>query len=101
MATEEGSEPLVKGNGMVEARTLLSKSGYNGTPVVLLAASDVITLKAQPIVAAQLLRKAGFKVDVQTSDWQTVVTRRAVEKPPQEGGWSMFFTNIPLRTESI
>jgi peptide/nickel transport system substrate-binding protein len=94
MATDEGSEPLVKGNGMAEAKTLLSKSGYNGTPVVLLAASDVTTLKAQPIVAAQLLRKAGFKVDVQTSDWQTVVTRRAVQKPPQEGGWSMFFTNI-------
>jgi peptide/nickel transport system substrate-binding protein len=94
MATEEGSEPLVKGNGMTEARRLLAKSGYNGTPVVLLAPGDVTALKAQPIVAAQLLRKAGFKVDVQTSDWQTVVSRRAVQKPPQEGGWSMFFTNI-------
>jgi peptide/nickel transport system substrate-binding protein len=94
IATEDGSEPLVKGNGMSEARRLLAKSGYNGTPVVLLAATDVTTLKAQPIVAAQLLRKAGFKVDVQTSDWQTIVTRRAVQKPPGEGGWSMFFTNI-------
>src|SRR6185503_11266304 len=43
---------------------------------------------------AQLLRKAGFKVDVQTSDWQTIVTRRTVQKPPQEGGWSMFVTNV-------
>jgi peptide/nickel transport system substrate-binding protein len=53
----------------------------------------VVTLKAQPIVAAQLLRDAGFKVDVQATDWQTVVSRRASQKPPKEGGWNMFFTN--------
>jgi peptide/nickel transport system substrate-binding protein len=41
-----------------------------------------------------LLRKAGFKVDVQSTDWQTVVSRRASQKPPKEGGWNMFFTNI-------
>lgn len=53
----------------------------------------MVTLKAQPIVAAQLLRDAGFKVDVQATDWQTVVSRRASQKPPSEGGWNMFFTN--------
>ena len=44
-------------------------------------------------MAAQLLREAGFKVDLQATDWQTVVTRRASQKPPKEGGWNMFFTN--------
>jgi peptide/nickel transport system substrate-binding protein len=34
-------------------------------------------------------------VDVQPSDWQTVVGRRAIQKPPKEGGWNMFFTNFP------
>ena len=58
-----------------------------------MAPGDVVTLKAQPIVAAQLLREAGFKVDVQATDWQTVVTRRASQKPIKEGGWNMFFTN--------
>ena len=62
-------------------------------PVVVMAPGDVVTLKAQPIVAAQLLREAGFKVDLQATDWQTVVTRRASQKPPKEGGWNMFFTN--------
>jgi peptide/nickel transport system substrate-binding protein len=94
LANEEGSEPLVKGDGMVQARRMLAKSGYDGTPVVLLAPSDVVTLKAQPIVAAQLLRAAGFKVDVQATDWQTVVSRRASQKPPKEGGWNLFFTNV-------
>ena len=70
----------------------LATSG-DGTPVVVMAPGDVVTLKAQPIVAAQLLREAGFKVDLQATDWQTVVTRRASQKPPKEGGWNMFFTN--------
>ena len=78
---------------MAEAKKLLAESGYDGTPVVIMAPGDVVTLKAQPIVSAQLLREAGFKVDVQATDWQTVVTRRASQKPPKEGGWNMFFTN--------
>jgi peptide/nickel transport system substrate-binding protein len=93
LASDVGSESLVKGNGMAQAKKLLAESGYDGTPVVVMAPGDVVTLKAQPIVAAQLLRDAGFKVDVQATDWQTVVTRRASQKPPKEGGWNMFFTN--------
>ena len=93
LASDVGSETLVKGNGMAEAKKLLAESGYDGTPVVVLAPGDVVTLKAQPIIAAQLLRDAGFKVEVQAADWQTVVSRRASQKPPKEGGWNMFFTN--------
>ena len=44
-------------------------------------------------MAAQLLREAGFKVDVQATDWGTVVSRRTSQKPVKEGGWNMFFTN--------
>jgi peptide/nickel transport system substrate-binding protein len=79
---------------MAEAKKLLAESGYDGTPVVILAPGDAVPLKAQPIVAAQLLREAGFKVDLQATDWQTVVSRRASQKPPKEGGWNMFFTNF-------
>src|ERR1700712_5478265 len=93
LATDAGAESLLKKSGMAEAKKLLAESGYDGTPVVVMAPGDVVTLKAQPIVAAQLLRDAGFKVDVQATDWQTVVTRRASQKPPKEGGWNMFFTN--------
>ncbi|MDB5548040.1 MAG: extracellular solute-binding protein family 5 [Tardiphaga sp.] len=93
LATEVGAESLTQGNGMAAAKKALAESGYDGTPVVVMAPTDVVTLKAQPIVAAQLLRDAGFKVEVQATDWQTVVTRRASQKPPKEGGWNMFFTN--------
>ncbi|MDB5604418.1 MAG: hypothetical protein JWP25_1318 [Bradyrhizobium sp.] len=94
LETDVGSETLVKGNGMAEAKKLLAESGYDGTPIVLLAPGDVVTLKAQPIVVAQQLRAAGFKVDVQATDWQSVVARRASQKPPKEGGWNIFFTNL-------
>lgn len=92
LASEEGAETLVKGNGMAAAKKALAESGYDGTPVVILAPGDVGLLKAQPIVVAQLLRQAGFTVDLQATDWQTVVSRRASQKPPKEGGWNMFFT---------
>jgi peptide/nickel transport system substrate-binding protein len=93
LASDLGAESLVKGNGMAEAKKLLAESGYDGTPIAIMAPGDVTTLKAQPVVAAQLLREAGFKVDLQATDWQTVVSRRASQKPVKEGGWNMFFTN--------
>jgi len=92
--TALGSEAIVKGTGMAEAKRLLAESGYDGTPIVLMAPTDVVTLKTQPIVMAQLLRQAGFKVDVQAADWQTVVSRRASQKVPKDGGWNMFITNV-------
>jgi peptide/nickel transport system substrate-binding protein len=92
--TAQGSDVIVKGDGMAEARKLLAESGYDGTPVLLMAPTDVVTLKTQPIVMAQLLRQAGFKVDVQALDWQTVVSRRPSQKPPKDGGWNMFITNV-------
>ncbi|HEY3679381.1 MAG TPA: ABC transporter substrate-binding protein [Bradyrhizobium sp.] len=93
LATDVGSETLVKGNGMAEAKKELAASGYDGTPIVIMAPGDVVALKPQPIVAAQLLREAGFKVDVQATDWGTVISRRTSQKPVKEGGWNMFFTN--------
>ena len=92
--TAQGSDTIVKGSGMAEAKKLLAQSGYDGTPVLLMAPTDVVTLKTQPIVMAQLLRQAGFKVDVQAMDWQTVVSRRPSQKPPKDGGWNMFITNV-------
>jgi len=40
----------------------------------------------------QWLRQVGVNVDIASSDWGTVVNRRAVKKPPAEGGWNIFPT---------
>ncbi|MBK5923895.1 ABC transporter substrate-binding protein [Rhodovulum sulfidophilum] len=93
LADETGSEPITSGAHPDEARALLEEAGYDGTPVVLMQPTDVVSLTNQPVVAAQALRNAGFNVDMQAMDWQSVVQRRAQQSPPDEGGWNLFFTN--------
>jgi peptide/nickel transport system substrate-binding protein len=86
-----GSEIQSKSN-MKKAQELLKSSGYDGTPVVLMKPTDLASIQKLPDVAAQLLRQAGFKVDLQAMDWNTVVSRRAKKEPPAQGGWNMFCT---------
>jgi peptide/nickel transport system substrate-binding protein len=85
-----GSE-IMKMN-MRQAQDLLEKSGYDGTPVVLMKPTDLDAIGKLPDVAAQLMRQAGFKVDLQAMDWQTLVSRRAKKDPIAAGGWNMFCT---------
>ena len=86
-----GSEIQAKSN-LKKAQELLKASGYDGTPIVLMKPTDVAAIQKLPDVAAQLLRQAGFKVDLQAMDWQTLVGRRAKKDAPDKGGWHMFFT---------
>jgi peptide/nickel transport system substrate-binding protein len=77
---------------MRKAQELLKASGYDGTPVVLMKPTDLAAIDKLPDVAAQLMRQAGFKVDLQAMDWQTLVGRRAKKDAPDKGGWNMFLT---------
>jgi peptide/nickel transport system substrate-binding protein len=77
---------------MRKAQELLKASGYDGTPVVLMKPTDLAAIDKLPDVAAQLMRQAGFKVDLQAMDWQTLVGRRATKDAPDKGGWNMFLT---------
>jgi len=76
------------------AKALLKEAGYNGTPVVIMQPTDLAVLARFPVMAAQLLRQAGFKVDLQAMDWQTLVSRRAKKDPPDKGGWNILITNF-------
>jgi peptide/nickel transport system substrate-binding protein len=87
----KGSEIQSKSN-VKKAQELLKTAGYDGTPVVIMKPTDLAAIQKLPDVAAQLLRQAGFKVDLQAMDWNTVVTRRAKKEPPTQGGWNMFCT---------
>ena len=90
--TTAGSDVQSKSN-MKKAQELLKASGYDGTPIVIMKPTDLAAIQKLPDVAAQLLRQAGFKVDLQAMDWQTLVGRRAKKDPPEKGGWHMFFTS--------
>jgi peptide/nickel transport system substrate-binding protein len=82
---------LIKPN-LDKARALLKESGYDGRPIVMLHQTDLQSSNQLPAVGKQLMEKAGFKVDVVSSDWQTVVSRRARKEAPDKGGWNIFFT---------
>ena len=86
-----GSDIQSKSN-MRKAQEALKASGYDGTPVVLMKPTDLASIQKLPDVAAQLMRQAGFKVDLQAMDWQTLVGRRAKKDAPDKGGWNMFLT---------
>lgn len=93
LGSESGADTLIKGGGIEEAKALLKQAGYDGTPVVLLHPTDVATLSTQPVVVAQQLREAGFTVDLQSMDWQSVLARVVRREPPADGGWNMYITN--------
>jgi peptide/nickel transport system substrate-binding protein len=93
LASEVGSETLVEGNGMEMAKKMLADAGYDGTPIVIMHPTDVGTLRTQPVVVAQAMRDAGFVVDLQAMDWQTLVGKRASQASIADGGWHMFMTN--------
>ena len=83
LASEKGMEGLLELN-FNKAKELLKEAGYDGTPIVLLQSTDLQVLTNLAPVAKSLMEKAGFKVDMQSSDWQTVVARR-VKKDPAVG----------------
>ncbi len=81
------------GSDFPQARRLLREAGYDGTPIVLMQSTDIVSLSNLAPVAKSLLEKAGFKVDLQAMDWQTLVARRAKKDPPDAGGWHAFLTS--------
>jgi peptide/nickel transport system substrate-binding protein len=76
-----------------KAQALLKEAGYDSTPIVLMHSTDLAVLANLAPVAKSLLEKAGFKVDMHSMDWQTLVARRAKKDPPTAGGWHAFLTS--------
>ena len=95
METDIGKDVVVPQN-TEKAKALLKEAGYDNTPVLIMHATDVGTLSAQPVVIAQALRKAGFNVNLMAMDWQSVATRRASKAaPPKAAGTSTTPTGTP------
>lgn len=74
-------------NNPAKAKEMLTAAGYDGTPIRFLATQEYSYMYGQAIVAKQQLEEAGFTVDLQVTDWATVLTNRA--KPE---AWEMFVT---------
>jgi peptide/nickel transport system substrate-binding protein len=93
--------PLESGKGWddrlngdaARARQILKEAGYDGTPIVMLHQTDLVNHSNLAPVAKPMLEAAGFKVDMQSMDWQTLVARRTKKEPADKGGWHIFFTS--------
>ncbi len=91
-ATTAGLEDKLESN-FAKSKQLLAEAKYDGTPILLMHSTDLQILTNLAPVAKSLLEKGGFKVDMQSMDWQTLVARRAKKDPPNAGGWHMFLTS--------
>ena len=91
LASDKGMDGLLESN-FAKAKDLLKDAGYDGTPIVLMQSTDIGVLTNLAPVAKQLMEKAGFKVDMQSMDWQTLVARRVKKDPVNAGGWHAMLT---------
>jgi peptide/nickel transport system substrate-binding protein len=92
LASEKGMEGRLESN-FNKSKELLKEANYDGSPIVLLHSTDLQVLTNLAPVAKSLLEKGGFKVDMQSSDWQTVVARRVKKDPASAGGWHAMLTS--------
>jgi peptide/nickel transport system substrate-binding protein len=94
LANKAGMEALTSKRDDAAVKQALQTAGYNGEKVVLMSPTDQPQNKAASDVAADMLKRVGVNVDYQATDWGMVVQRRALTKPPAEGGWNLFITGF-------
>ena len=77
-----------------KARRLLKESGYGGQPVRWIVTTEFEHHYKPALVGKAQLEEIGLRIDLQISDWATVVQRR--NKPEL---WDVFSTAIVFPTE--
>ena len=82
-STDAGTEAL-RAAGTERARALLREAGYRDEPVVVLHAQTSALLNPIGLVVADQLKRAGFNVQMLSSDYATVAQRRL-----RRTGWSL------------
>jgi len=94
MASDAGMSALLSKRDPAKVKQALAAAGYNGERTVVMVATDLPSLAALGVVGADMLKKCGMNVDVQETDWGSVIQRRASREPVEKGGWSVFFTGF-------
>jgi peptide/nickel transport system substrate-binding protein len=89
LASTAGLEALTSPRDLAAAKAEVQAAGKAGAPLVALHATDVPSQNALMSVGVDLLRKLGFQVTDATSDWGTLLERRAHKTPIRQGGWSV------------
>lgn len=72
-----------------KAKQLLKEAGYNGERIVLLHSTDSATINPITLIVVDQLRRAGFNLDVVSSDYSSLAQRRLKKEPIEKGGWNL------------
>jgi peptide/nickel transport system substrate-binding protein len=91
-ASTAGMEKIMGKRDIPAARKMIADAGYKGEKVVLMSPSDLPALQTIAQVAEAMFKSLGLNVEYVSSDWGTLVTRRANQEPVEKGGWSAFTT---------
>jgi peptide/nickel transport system substrate-binding protein len=95
--TSDAGTEFSRDIGPDAARRLLKQAGYKNEPVVFLHAQSSAVLNPIGLVIADEMKRAGFNVDIRTSDYATVAQRRLSKAPVGQNGWSV----VPLIVNGI
>ena len=87
-ATDAGTEAL-REPSLERARTLLREAGYKGERVAFMHPADSVLINPMALVLIDRMRRAGFNLDVFTSDWSSIAQRWLSREPVERGGWSV------------
>ena len=85
----EGGGDIIRTPSLDRARALLREAGYNNERVAVALPADSILLNPFGLVLIDRMRRAGFNVDVQASDWSSIAQRWVQRAPIASGGWSV------------
>ena len=75
-----------------DARTMLSETAYDGTPIIVMDPIDSPVISAFTEVSIKALQEAGFTIDHQEMSWSDLVQRRANRTEEDGETWNMFHT---------
>ncbi len=92
---ELGETAMKPPRDLSAAKAAVAASGYAGEKVVILSPTDLPAIGPHGELTADLLRRLGMNVDLQSMDWGTVGQRRVSREPTANNGWSIFHINTP------
>nr|WP_234480874.1 ABC transporter substrate-binding protein [Paraburkholderia aspalathi] len=92
--TMTGTEGAYNLGDPEKATALLKKSHYDGKPLRILTSRQYEFHYKMALVAAEFLKAAGFKVDLQVVDWATLTQRRTNPEL-----WDIYITHSPFLPE--
>jgi peptide/nickel transport system substrate-binding protein len=91
LVNDAGNEVLRGPRDYAAVRQALTRAGYNGEQIAVIAPTDVQPIRALSLAGSDQLRRAGMKIDLQEMELGAAIRRRQNQAASDKGGWNAFF----------